>query len=602
MSATVRERILIIDAVPSDVQVLRGVLEADYDPSLANSSREALDLLAKGTPPDLILLEVTMPEMDGYEVCQRLEGDPATRDIPVIFITTKTDAESEARAFNAGGMDVIHKPINPAVLRARVARLLELAHHRRQQRERDLGATLDLTQRKHAEQQLRASKAQLATILDHTPIAIYAAEGREQRALYINQTFTTWFGFTPEEVPTVNDWWPLAYPDAVYRASIEKEWLAKVARAMEDQTQMEPMEVVVTCKDGSRKDILWGFVATGSQRWAFGLDITSRKRAEAELSAFNRHLERRAQTRTTELAEARAELEQVLERMTRSEARFRTMVEQAPLGIALTDSLSGKILEVNDRFAAITGRTREEMIRIDWMQITHPDDLPAELDNMARLNAGEIAGFQMDKRYLRPDGAVVWISLTIASVSVAADEGPRHLALIEDITERKRLQAALAESEARYRLAIDTAGAAIWDADLVTGEQVVNDHWYYQLGYAIGEVEPNYACWRSHLHPDDIPMIDQAIDAIAQGSASIFDVEYRVITKDGTPRWHHAIGEVACHDANDRALRVIGTNMDISERVATQQRVAETLDLLRLATEAADIGIWSWEIDHNRLT
>ncbi len=473
MSPTVRERILIIDAAPSDIQVLRGALEADYDSSLASSGREALDLLAKGTPPDLILLDLMMPEMDGYEVCQRLEGDPTTRDIPVIFMTAKTDAESEARALAVGGMDLIHKPINPAVLRVRVALLLELAHHRRQQRDRDIGATLDLTER---------------------------------------------------------------------------------------------------------------------------------KRVEAELSALNRHLERRVETRTAELAEARAELEQVLERMSRSEARFRTMVEQAPLGIALTDSLSGKILEVNDRFAAIAGRTREEMIRIDWMQITHPDDLPAELTNMARLNAGEIAGFQMDKRYLRPNGAVVWISLTVASVSVAADEGPRHLALIEDITERKRLQAALAESEARYRLAIDAAGAAIWDADLVTGEQVVNDHWYHQLGYAVGEVEPNYACWRSHLHPDDIPMIDQAIEAIRQGSASIFDLEYRVITKNGTPRWHHAIGEVACRDADQRALRVIGTNTDISERVEAQQRTQETLDLLRLATEAADLGIWSWEIEPNRLT
>ncbi|NCA71911.1 MAG: response regulator [Sphingobacteriia bacterium] len=87
-----------------------------------------------------------------------------------------------------------------------------------------------------------------------------------------------------------------------------------------------------------------------------------------------------------------------------------------------------------------------------------------------------------------------------------------------------------------------------------------------------------------------------------QGTASIFDLEYRVFTKDGTPRWHHAIGEVAGRDANAQAVRVIGTNTDISERVATRQRIEETLQLLRLATEAAEIGIWSWEIEGNALT
>ncbi|NCC39477.1 MAG: PAS domain S-box protein [Gammaproteobacteria bacterium] len=313
-------------------------------------------------------------------------------------------------------------------------------------------------------------------------------------------------------------------------------------------------------------------------------------------------LEHRVQARTADLAAARAELEQALAQTARSEARFRTMVEQAPLGIALTDSLNGQILEVNDRFVAITGRAREEMIHGDWMQITHPDDLPAELENMARLNAGQIAGFQMDKRYVRPDGSLVWISVTIARVRVVADERPRHLALIEDISERKRLQAALADSEARYRLAVDAASAALWDVHFTTGEQVFNDHWYRLHGYAIGEVEPSYACWRSHLYPDDLPMIDQAIEACVQGLSSSFDLDYRVTTKTGALRWHRAIGRVISRDADGRALRMIGSTTDITERVEAQQRIQETLKLLKLAQEAADIGVWTWELKTGTLT
>jgi PAS domain S-box-containing protein len=85
-----------------------------------------------------------------------------------------------------------------------------------------------------------------------------------------------------------------------------------------------------------------------------------------------------------------------------SEEHFKTMFVQAPFGIALIDSLAGHIYEVNSRFAGIAGRSMEEMANIDWLQITHPDDVQADLENMALLNAGKINGFQMEKRYLHP--------------------------------------------------------------------------------------------------------------------------------------------------------------------------------------------------------
>ncbi|MDP2025910.1 EAL domain-containing protein [Sulfuriferula sp.] len=120
-----------------------------------------------------------------------------------------------------------------------------------------------------------------------------------------------------------------------------------------------------------------------------------------------------------------------------SEERLKTVFVQAPLGIALIDSLTGHIYEANPRFAEIAGRSMEEMVNIDWLQITHPDDVQADLDNMALLNAGKINRFQMEKRYLHPDGTAVWISMTIAPSKVENKARPRHLCMIQDITERK---------------------------------------------------------------------------------------------------------------------------------------------------------------------
>lgn len=120
-----------------------------------------------------------------------------------------------------------------------------------------------------------------------------------------------------------------------------------------------------------------------------------------------------------------------------SEDRFRTIFNDAPIGIALIDSLTGHIYTVNPMFAKIAGRTLEEIANIDWMSITHPDDVQEDLDNMALMNAGKIPGFQMQKRYLHPDGTPVWINMTATPIFVEDKAHPRHLCMIEDITKRK---------------------------------------------------------------------------------------------------------------------------------------------------------------------
>jgi PAS domain S-box-containing protein len=134
-----------------------------------------------------------------------------------------------------------------------------------------------------------------------------------------------------------------------------------------------------------------------------------------------------------------------------SEERFKKLFIEAPLGIALIDSLTGHVLDVNPKFAKIAGRTMEEMSDIDWMSITHPDDIQEDLDNMAMLNAGKIQGFQMEKRYLQHDSSSVWINMTIAPIYVEDHTQPRHLCMIEDITDRKLTVEVLKKSEEKFR-------------------------------------------------------------------------------------------------------------------------------------------------------
>jgi len=112
--------ILIVDDTPINIGVISGALKDSFATKVATSGEKALAIAAGKEKPDLILLDILMPEMDGYEVCRRLKANPDTRDIPVIFLTSQTEAEDETKGFEVGAVDYIHKPFSAAVVKARV--------------------------------------------------------------------------------------------------------------------------------------------------------------------------------------------------------------------------------------------------------------------------------------------------------------------------------------------------------------------------------------------------------------------------------------------------------------------------------------------------
>jgi len=121
-----KQRILVVDDVPDNIEILRGVLHDDYLILAAKSGAKALEISRSNQKPDMILLDVMMPGMDGYEVCRRLKSDPRTAHIPVMFVTGMGEVESETLALEIGAVDYITKPIAPTVVRARVKTHLAL--------------------------------------------------------------------------------------------------------------------------------------------------------------------------------------------------------------------------------------------------------------------------------------------------------------------------------------------------------------------------------------------------------------------------------------------------------------------------------------------
>lgn len=122
------QTILIVDDVPTNVQILADALRADYRIKVANNGLSALEIAQREPRPDLILLDVMMPEMDGLEVCRRLKQMPQTKNIPVIFVTAKSEESDEEYGLNLGAVDYITKPFSIAITKARIRNHLQLKH------------------------------------------------------------------------------------------------------------------------------------------------------------------------------------------------------------------------------------------------------------------------------------------------------------------------------------------------------------------------------------------------------------------------------------------------------------------------------------------
>ncbi|MBX9960149.1 MAG: two-component system response regulator [Burkholderiaceae bacterium] len=165
-----RATVLVVDDTPDNLALMQSLLRDTYKVKAANNGERALRIVSSEQPPDLILLDIMMPGIDGYEVCRRLKADAATRDIPVIFLTAKAEVEDEQLGFELGAVDYITKPISPPIVQARVRTHLALK------------ATSDFLRDKNAflEQEVDKRTREVMAIQDVTILAMASlAETRD---------------------------------------------------------------------------------------------------------------------------------------------------------------------------------------------------------------------------------------------------------------------------------------------------------------------------------------------------------------------------------------------------------------------------------------
>jgi PAS domain S-box-containing protein len=284
------------------------------------------------------------------------------------------------------------------------------------------------------------------------------------------------------------------------------------------------------------------------------------------------------------------------------------------IGMAITSPSKG-CLEVNDEFCRILGYEREELMRMSWAEITHPDDLPADLAQFERVLAREIDGYTLEKRFFRKYGRVV--DTTISVKCLRRDDGSVDcfFALLQDVTQRKLAERALRESEERLQLAVFATHLGIFERDIRTGVA----YWSPRLREIVGWNEDESASLPAYValtHPEEreatVAAIERALDPAGDG---MYLVEHRIVRRNGSVRWIRVCGHTFFEQkASARCpVRTIGTLEDVTERKEAElayrlaedarSRLAAIVDSAEDAIISRSVGgrITSWNAGAERL-
>jgi diguanylate cyclase (GGDEF)-like protein/PAS domain S-box-containing protein len=264
------------------------------------------------------------------------------------------------------------------------------------------------------------------------------------------------------------------------------------------------------------------------------------------------------------------------EALRESEERFRATFEQSAIGMAQVD-LEGRWVQVNDRLCQILGYSRDELLALTFADITYPDSMDADLETLRRLRAGEVDSYRTEKRYIRKDGALVWVDLSVTSVRDENGDAQYMVEMIEDIDDRKKVEQALRESEARYRALVEAVRDVVFVVGCDDRIEFVNDEaaaWMQRapeqlIGMSRAEVFPPSEEWSRHQ--------GESLRQVCETGEPLY-MEHPVRFPGGS-RWQ-ATSLAPLRDGEGRIRAVLGIARDITERKHAEQRRLGELEQL----------------------
>ena len=243
--------------------------------------------------------------------------------------------------------------------------------------------------------------------------------------------------------------------------------------------------------------------------------------------------------------------------------RIELIFNTTPDAVLITRQQDGCVVGINDGFSALTGYSRAEVVGKSTLEINVWGD-PADRRRLVAELAKKSSCENLEITFHRKDGTPR--AGTVSARLFILNDAPHIISVTHDITERKRAEEALLESESRWKFAIEGTGDGVWDWDIGTDEAKYSRRWKEMLGYSEDDILPANSEWVQRIHPDDQHYVSQAMQAYLEGKSAIYVVEYRLRCKDESYKWILGRGMVVSRDADGEPLRMIGTHTDITDR------------------------------------
>jgi PAS domain S-box-containing protein len=270
-----------------------------------------------------------------------------------------------------------------------------------------------------------------------------------------------------------------------------------------------------------------------------------------------------------------------------SEERFRTTFENAGVGMALVD-MQGHAFKSNLALQQMLGYSEEELSRISVGEFTHPDDLELDEKLFSELAAGKRNKYEIEKRYLKKGGGVVWGLLTASLVKREHGRPVYGVGMVEDITERKRAEEALRQSEERFRQIAETIEEVFWTADPTISRMLYVSPAYERVwGRSVASLYENPKSFLEAVHADDRERVLAVLELKKTGQA--FDHEYRIVVPRGDVRWIWDRG-FPIRDEAGQVIRYVGVAVDVTGRKTLEQQLQQAAKIEAIGRLAGGVA------------
>jgi PAS domain S-box-containing protein len=277
---------------------------------------------------------------------------------------------------------------------------------------------------------------------------------------------------------------------------------------------------------------------------------------------------------------------------------FQYLFEQASLGIAVED-LEGKVLLANPALCSMLGYGEDELCGMHCSQFASSDDSQDDWALFQQLRAGVIGQYSLEKRYERKDGTQLWGRLNVSLLKNGEGESPLVFAFVENITERRRTEEALRESEQRLSLAVQAGRMYAFDWDPETDVIVRSVECTHTLNWIDDPMHDTRREFYARVHSDDRDMYTAVVSGLAPENPA-YQISFRVLHPQRGAIWLEETGR-ASFDAQGRMLRVIGMGADITERKRGEELLREKEVELTEAQRLAGVGSWQWNVETDRV-